>query len=119
VPVRLAERTIFQLWLPAGSCGAFAPGTVSALFDVAALVCAKTSAPVTVVAAAAPVAGPATAATGQPLTLPLHLPIDSTPRMEYRTDRVVYDYGTGSVQVLFLPDGSAYVVYEDGLLRAP
>jgi hypothetical protein len=58
-------------------------------------------------------------ATGQGLTLPLHLPTDSTPRMEYRPDRVVYDYGTGSVQVLFLPDGSAYVVYEDGLLRAP
>jgi hypothetical protein len=57
--------------------------------------------------------------TGQPLTLPLHLPTDSTPRMEYRPDRVVYDYGTGSVQVLFLPDGSAYVIYEDGLLRAP
>jgi hypothetical protein len=57
--------------------------------------------------------------TGQPITLPLHLPTDSTPRMEYRPDRVVYDYGTGSVQVLFLPDGTAYVIYEDGLLRAP
>lgn len=57
--------------------------------------------------------------TGQPITLPLHLPIDSTPRMEYHTDRVVYDYGTGSVQVAFLPDGSVYVVYDNGVLRAP
>lgn len=57
--------------------------------------------------------------TGQPITLPLHLPYFSTPRMEYRTDAVVYDYGTGSVQVQFLPDGTAYVVYSDGVLRAP
>jgi len=62
--VPLAEPTIFQLWLPARRCGAFATGTMSALFDVAALVCVTASAPVTVVAAAAPVAGPATATTG-------------------------------------------------------
>jgi hypothetical protein len=57
--------------------------------------------------------------TGQSLTLPLHLPTDSTPRMEYRPNRVVYDYGTGSVEVYFLSDGTAYVIYNDGLLRAP
>jgi hypothetical protein len=57
--------------------------------------------------------------TNQPMTLPLHLPIDSVPRMEYRPDRVVYDYGTGSVVVQFLPDGTAFVIYNDGLLRAP
>jgi hypothetical protein len=57
--------------------------------------------------------------TGQPVILPLHLPIDSTPRMEYRPNRVVYDYGVGSVQVVFLPDGSADVIYDSGLWRAP
>src|SRR5262249_45232162 len=57
--------------------------------------------------------------TGQPITLPLHLPTDSTPRMEYRPNRVVYDYGTGSVEVFFQPDGTAYVIYNGGLFRAP
>jgi hypothetical protein len=57
--------------------------------------------------------------TGDCIKLPLHLPTDSTPRMEYRPNRVVYDYGTGSVEVFFQPDGTAYVIYNGGLLRAP
>jgi hypothetical protein len=57
--------------------------------------------------------------TGQQIAVPLHLPYFSTPRMEYRPNRVVYDYGTGSVEVHFLPDGSADVIYNDGLWRAP
>jgi hypothetical protein len=40
--------------------------------------------------------------------------------MAYRTNRVVYNYGSYTVEVQFLPDGSANVVYNSGLLvRAP
>jgi hypothetical protein len=56
--------------------------------------------------------------TGQCVTVPLALP-DSTPRMEYVGDRVVYNYGDYTVEVRFLPDGSADVFYDSGLLRAP
>ena len=52
------------------------------------------------------------------ITVPLALP-DSTPRMEYVRDRVVYNYGDYTVEVQFLPDGSADVFYDSGLLRAP
>lgn len=56
--------------------------------------------------------------TGRNLVLPLRLPPD-LPRMEYRTDRVIYNYGTETVQVHFLADGTADVIYSNGLLRAP
>jgi hypothetical protein len=56
--------------------------------------------------------------TGQTVTVPLALP-DSTPRMEYSRDRVTYDYGSDTVEVLFLKDGSADVYYDSGLFRAP
>jgi hypothetical protein len=56
--------------------------------------------------------------TGQTVTVPLALP-DSTPRMEYVRDRVVYNYGDYTVEVRFLKDGSADVFYDSGLFRAP
>jgi hypothetical protein len=56
--------------------------------------------------------------TGQTVTVPLALPA-STPRLEYVRDRVVYDYGSYTVEVRFRPDGSADVIYDSGLLRAP
>ncbi len=56
--------------------------------------------------------------TGLNVTVPLALP-DSTPRMEYVRDRVVYDYGDYTVEVRFTKDGSADVYYDSGLLRAP
>jgi hypothetical protein len=56
--------------------------------------------------------------TGQTVTVPLALPA-STPRMEYTRDRVIYNYGSDTVEVRFLQDGSAEVVYDSGLLRAP
>ena len=43
----------------------------------------------------------------------------STPRMGYTSDRVTYNFGSDTVEVQFLPDGSAYVYYDSGLLRAP
>jgi hypothetical protein len=55
---------------------------------------------------------------GRTVTLPLCLP-DSTPRMEYRPDRVTYNYGSYIVEVHFLPDGSADVIYNSGFFRAP
>jgi hypothetical protein len=57
-------------------------------------------------------------ATGHTVSVPLALP-SATPRMEYVRDRVIYDYGDSSVEVRFLKDGSADVIYESGLLRAP
>jgi hypothetical protein len=57
-------------------------------------------------------------ATGQTVSVPLSLPV-STPRMGYSRDRVTYNYGSDTVEVQFLPDGSAYVYYDSGLLRAP
>jgi hypothetical protein len=56
--------------------------------------------------------------THRPLTLPLGLPPD-VPRMEYRSDRVIYDYGSDTVEVHFLTDGSADVIYNSGVRRAP
>ena len=45
------------------------------------------------------------------------LPRD-TPVMEYRTNRTIYDYGTYSVEIHFLADGTADVIYNSGLKRA-
>jgi hypothetical protein len=56
--------------------------------------------------------------TGQTVTVPLALP-DSTPRMEYVRDHVVYNYGSYTVEVRFVKDGSADVIYDSGLFRAP
>jgi hypothetical protein len=57
--------------------------------------------------------------TGQALVLPLGLPA-GTPQMEHRFDRtIVYNYGSYTVEVHFIPDGTVNVVYNSGLLRAP
>jgi hypothetical protein len=58
-------------------------------------------------------------ATGNLITLPLGLP-EGTPQMAYRTNRVSYDYTNYTVEVHFLADGSADVIYNSGpLVRAP
>ncbi len=57
-------------------------------------------------------------ATGHCVTVPLALPA-STPRMEYVRDRAVYNYGTATVEVEFIKNGSVDVVYDSGLFRAP
>ncbi|HKI32239.1 MAG TPA: hypothetical protein VKA46_10250 [Gemmataceae bacterium] len=56
--------------------------------------------------------------TGQTVTVPLALPL-STPRMEYTRERVIYNYGSDTVELRFQKDGSADVMYDSGLLRAP
>jgi hypothetical protein len=54
--------------------------------------------------------------TGNNVTVPLRLPT-STPRMEHRTDRIIYNYNDYVVEARFQPDGSVDVVYNSGLLR--
>jgi hypothetical protein len=56
--------------------------------------------------------------TGQNVTVPLRLPPD-TPRLEYRFNQVIFNYGSETVEVHFLADGSVDVVYTTGLFRAP
>jgi hypothetical protein len=56
--------------------------------------------------------------TGQNVNVPLALPA-STPRREYTRERVIFNYGSDTVEVRFLPDGSAEVIYDSGLLRSP
>jgi hypothetical protein len=56
--------------------------------------------------------------TGRPVTVPLALPPD-TPRIEHRFNRVIYNYGSYTVEVVFLTDGTVDVVYNSGLFRAP
>jgi hypothetical protein len=56
--------------------------------------------------------------TGLIVTVPLALPPD-TPHMEYGRSRVIYNYGSDTVEVSFLAGGSVHVIYDSGLLRAP
>jgi len=55
--------------------------------------------------------------TGQTVNVPLALPED-TPRLERRPAAYVYNYGSYTVQVRFLPDGSVETIYNSGFLRA-
>jgi hypothetical protein len=55
--------------------------------------------------------------TARMVSVPIAFPI-GTPRLEYRTDSMVYDYGTYSITVRFVQDGSVDVVYQSGLFRA-
>jgi hypothetical protein len=54
--------------------------------------------------------------TKQNVTVPLALPPD-TPRIEYYSNRVVFNYGSYAVEALFLPDGSVDTIYDAGLFR--
>ena len=56
--------------------------------------------------------------TGRTVTVPVGLP-EGTPRIEYRTDWVVYNYGSYAVEIHFLSDGTVDVVYNGGLFRDP
>lgn len=55
--------------------------------------------------------------TGAIVQVPLGLPVDSTPTIEHRTNRVIYNYGSYTVEVTFLADGSVDVIYNSGLMR--
>jgi hypothetical protein len=54
--------------------------------------------------------------TGGNVTVPMRLPED-LPRVEHRYDRIIYNYGSYTVETVFLPDGSVDVVYNSGLGR--
>ena len=54
--------------------------------------------------------------TRQNVTVPLALPPD-TPRIEHLPNRIVFDYGSYTVETLFLPDGSVDTIYDSGLFR--
>jgi len=53
---------------------------------------------------------------GRTVSVPLTLP-QSAPRVEHRSDRVVFNYGSYTTEVRFFPDGSVDVIYNSGFLR--
>lgn len=55
-------------------------------------------------------------ATGRIVKVPLAL-YQGTPKMRYRTNLVMYDYGSDAIEVRFLADGSVDVIYNSGFLR--
>ncbi len=54
--------------------------------------------------------------TGQNVSVPLAFP-EGTPRIEYRGNRIIYNYGSYTVEAHFFPDGSVDAVYNTGFLR--
>jgi hypothetical protein len=54
--------------------------------------------------------------TGQFVSVPMRLPPD-TPLIQHRYNRTVFNYGSYSVEAVFLPDGSVDVVYNSGPFR--
>jgi hypothetical protein len=52
------------------------------------------------------------------IIIPLGLPLD-TPIMEYRANRTIYNYGTHTVEIHFLADGTVDVIFTSGAFRAP
>jgi hypothetical protein len=42
---------------------------------------------------------------------------DGTPVIEHVRQRIVYNYGSYTVEVRFLPEGAVDVIYNSGLLR--
>ena len=54
--------------------------------------------------------------TGRNVVVPLTLP-RGTPRIEHRTDSVVFNYGSYTTEVRFSPEGLVDVIYNSGFLR--
>jgi hypothetical protein len=52
----------------------------------------------------------------QNVVVPMALP-DCTPRLQTKSDRIVFNYGDYSVEAIFLPDGSVDTVYDSGMFR--
>jgi hypothetical protein len=53
---------------------------------------------------------------GCTVQVPLGLPPD-TPTIQHRANRIIFNYGSYTVDVVFLEDGSVDVVYSNGLFR--
>jgi hypothetical protein len=56
--------------------------------------------------------------TGQPVSVPLRLPED-IPLIQHRNNRVIYNYGSYSVEIVFTTDGGVDVVYNTGVFGRP
>jgi hypothetical protein len=55
--------------------------------------------------------------TGRNVTIPLTLP-EGTPRVEHRGgDRIVFNYGTYTIDIRFIAGGGLDVIYNSGFLR--
>lgn len=50
------------------------------------------------------------------VSVPLNLP-EGSPRIEHRSDRIIYNYGAYTVTARFLRDGSVETIYNSGMLR--
>jgi hypothetical protein len=92
---------------PSGPCGA--PGTRVAWFGMYRAAYACEPRPTHMVTFRH-------AYTGRNVTVPVTFP-EGSPRIEYRADRIVYNYGSYAVEAHFLRDGSLDVVYVDGPFR--
>jgi hypothetical protein len=55
--------------------------------------------------------------TNAQIQVPIAFPPDSTPRIQHRRDRIIFNYGSYTIEVVFLPDGSVDVIYNSGFLR--
>jgi hypothetical protein len=53
---------------------------------------------------------------GQLVSVPIAFP-EGTPRVAYRASSIMYNYGSYTVEAVFLADGSVDVIYDSGLLR--
>jgi hypothetical protein len=56
--------------------------------------------------------------TARNVSVPVAFPV-GTPRIEYRADRIIYNYGSYAVEAHFLGDGSVDVVYNAGWFAGP
>jgi hypothetical protein len=54
--------------------------------------------------------------TGRQVSVPLALP-EGTPRIEHRGNRIIFNYGSYTVEARFLPDGSVDAIYNSGPFR--
>jgi hypothetical protein len=53
---------------------------------------------------------------GRPIVVPISFPV-GTPRIEHIDHRLIYNYGSYTITVRFLTDGSADLIYNSGPLR--
>jgi hypothetical protein len=54
--------------------------------------------------------------TGQDLKVPMTVP-DGIPRLEYRANRLIYNYGSYQIHAVFNPEGTITIIYNSGVFR--
>lgn len=55
---------------------------------------------------------------GQNIAVPIAFP-DGTPQIERVRQRLIYNYGSDTIELRFQADGSVDLIYSSGLFRAP